>query len=101
MGGGQFEQIGEDLPTTFKLQICAVPHNKLRKHLKEVGTKLNPMLLPIPQLLKKKKKRFLLYSHLEVLVAQKIVICVNIICVGETKIFNVSDTLRPSPQNVA
>lgn len=34
----------------FKLQNYAIPRNKLREHLKQVGTKINPTLLPIPEL---------------------------------------------------
>lgn len=83
VGGGQFEQIGEDLPTTFKLQNCAVPHNKLRKHLKEVGTKLKPMLLPIPQLLKKKKKVSTLFSFESTSGTKDCHLCEHNMCWGD------------------
>ena len=106
VGGGQFEQIGEDLTSLFKLQNHAIPHNKLRAHLKPPGTKINPMLLPIPWLLLKKKKKkgqkrkFLPYYHLEVLVAQQVLIAVSETHIGEAKVFNAFNTLRSSPHNV-
>lgn len=53
VGGGQVEQIAKDLPSVFKLQNYALPHNKLREHLKQVGTKANLPLLPVPELLQK------------------------------------------------
>lgn len=53
VGGGQFEQIAKDLPSVFKLQNYDLPHNKLREHLKQVGTKANLPLLPVPELLPK------------------------------------------------
>lgn len=35
----------------FKLQSYALPHNKLREHLEQVGTKVN--IVPAPDLLQK------------------------------------------------
>lgn len=36
-GWQQFEQ---DLPSMFKLQNYAIPHDKLREHIRHVGTKI-------------------------------------------------------------
>lgn len=36
-GWRQFEQ---DLPSMFKLQNYAIPHDKLREHIRHVGTKI-------------------------------------------------------------
>lgn len=82
-----------------KLQSYAVPHNKMKEHLKQAGTKINPVLLPIPQLLQNKqknqnqptkqfkknktrqKRRF--STYLEVLVSQQVLSGVSAICWGD------------------
>lgn len=65
----------------FKLQNYALPRNKMREHLKQVGNEANLLLLPVPELLQKKSpadkpnkihRMVLLYSHLEVLGAQQV-----------------------------
>lgn len=82
-------KIGKDLPSVLELQNYALPHNKLREHLKQVGTRLNLLLLPAPELLPKKiptkktnkiHRRLLLCSHLEVLVAQHVLSGMSIKC---------------------
>lgn len=56
-GWGQFEQIQEDLPSMFKLQNYAIPHDKLREYIRHVGAKIKPIILPNLHLLLRRKKK--------------------------------------------